>query len=188
MESHEGTPAAGDREMRPSFQPPNVATPADVAGASSSPSNVQELAFERSQREENEHLMRRSVDHWNRREMDAWEATLAPDVKLVVVAEGKELEGPRAARDYVAGWALAFPDAALEVTNVIASSAGVAFEYVFRGTHTGPLTTPAGVIDPTGRSIETRACWISEIDGGKVRRACSYYDAATIMRGLGLVT
>jgi steroid delta-isomerase-like uncharacterized protein len=136
---------------------------------------------------ENERMIRRSVEAWNRRDFGGWQAPLAPDVQVVVVAEGRTLEGAGVARDYAAGWATAFPDATLEISDVIASPEGVSLEFVFRGTHKGPLNMPAGVIEATGRKVEARGCWTYVIEHGKARRARSYYDGATIMRQLGLL-
>jgi ketosteroid isomerase-like protein len=45
-----------------------------------------------------------------------------------------------------------------------------------------------GIIEPTGRSVEVRVCYVQDIAEGFIRRIRAYYDTATLMRGLGLVT
>jgi predicted ester cyclase len=113
---------------------------------------------------------------------------LAPAVEFLVVPDGITILGPRPAREYIAAWATAFPDAVVDVTALLATARGVAVEFIFRGTHTGPLSAPMGIIEPTGRSVEVRVCYVQDIAEGFIRRIRAYYDTATLMRGLGLVT
>jgi predicted ester cyclase len=192
MVSPDGTPAFGDREAGPSFRPEVPTIPADMSmgeyaalsDAAQEMVDVGRLAAA----VENEQLIRRQIEHWNRRELDAWESALAPAVEFLVVPEGITILGARPAREYVAAWAGAFPDAVLEVTSLLATARGVAVEFVFRGTHNGPLSAPMGLIEPTERYVEVRVCYVQEIAEGLIRRIRAYYDTTTLMRGLGLAT
>jgi predicted ester cyclase len=190
MVSPEGTPIFGDREAGPSFRPEVPTVPADMSMGEFAAMNdaAQEMVDvgRLAAAVENEQLIRRQIEHWNRREFDAWEAALAPTVEFLVVPEGMTIVGARPAREYTAGWATAFPDAVVEVTALLATARGVAVEFLFRGTHTGPLSGPTGIIEPTSRYVEVRVCYVQDIGEGLIRRIRAYYDTATLMRGLGL--
>ena len=49
------------------------------------------------------------------------------------------------------GWKAAFPDASGEVTRLLADRETTVLGIVWRGTHTGPLDAPAGVVPASGR-------------------------------------
>jgi predicted ester cyclase len=57
-------------------------------------------------------------------------------------------------------------------------------EFHGRGTHTGPLTSPAGSIPPTGRSVDIPFIQFLEFESGKIARARLYFDLSTMMRQL----
>ncbi len=53
------------------------------------------------------------------------------------------------------------------------------------GTHNGPLPTPAGVLEPTGRTVSFDVLEILEFDGdGLVREHREYMDPSVIMAQL----
>ena len=55
-------------------------------------------------------------------------------------------------------------------------------ETIVRGTRTGPMQTPAGVIPATGKSVEVRTCRI--IKGDTVKSIRQYYDLMTMRQQL----
>ncbi|WP_082649238.1 ester cyclase [Ruegeria atlantica] len=55
-------------------------------------------------------------------------------------------------------------------------------------THTGPLESSLGSFEPTGRRQETRYCSVMRVKDGKVVEGRDYYDAASIVQQLGLVS
>jgi ketosteroid isomerase-like protein len=81
-------------------------------------------------------------------------------------------------------WAVAFPDAQLEVTTVRADSGGAVMEFVGRGTHRGRLITPTGTVAATGRRGEARYCFVYDVEDGRVQRIRQYWDVGTLMRRL----
>jgi hypothetical protein len=62
----------------------------------------------------------------------------------------------------------------------------VILEVTWRGTHTGPMGSPAGDIPATSKSIEVRACQVIQIADGKTQSIHHYLDLATMMNQLGL--
>ena len=51
---------------------------------------------------------------------------------------------------------------------------------------TGALQSPDGEIPPTGKSMEVRACQVTELEGDKAKAIRHYFDLATMMQQLGL--
>ena len=82
---------------------------------------------------------------------------------------------------------IAFPDIYGTFVNSYVSGTNVVCDEVIgRGTHTGPLQTPDGVIPATGKSFEIRSCRVVEIEGDKVKVIRNYFDGLTMMQQLGL--
>lgn len=126
-------------------------------------------------------------DLWNNRDFDGVIALSDPDIEVINIATGHTFRGPDGLREFVQGWASTFPDARVEVTNVIADDQSAVVEFTARGAHTGPLVTPTGEIPATGRSVEIRFCDVFEVRNGKFSRQRTYFDLATMMRQLGLI-
>jgi steroid delta-isomerase-like uncharacterized protein len=124
---------------------------------------------------------------YNDRDFERGAALFAGDAELLNVPLGVTLHGREGFRQYVGGWASAFPDSRVEVVNMISSEDGVVTEFRGRGTHTGPLVGPAGEIPATGRSVDLRFCEVMLIKDGKIVSLHTYYDTATMMGQLGLL-
>jgi steroid delta-isomerase-like uncharacterized protein len=145
-------------------------------------------ALGRGSPEDNARLARTTLDLWNERDFDQAVRLAAEDVEFVDVPSNTTRRSLEAYRESMQRWATAFPDGRIEVTRVVADEDGAAVEYVGRGTHTGPFAGPAGSIPATGRRVELTLCDVVEIEQGKARRVRSYYDSATLMRQLGLLS
>jgi ketosteroid isomerase-like protein len=61
-------------------------------------------------------------------------------------------------------------------------------EAVLRATHTGPLETPQGTIAPTGGRLEIPCVDVFKIRDGKTVSHHLYFDQATLMAQLGVVS
>jgi steroid delta-isomerase-like uncharacterized protein len=162
-------PGTRDREQR-------IATSRDAADARG-----------RGSADENARIARTIHDLWNRRDFDQALRFAAEDVECVQVPFNATYRGRDGYRQFMQGWVNAFPDAQVEVRRVTAGEDGAAVEFVGRGTHTGPLTTPGGTIPATGRRGELALCEVLEIEQGQVRRVRSYFDSATLLRQLGVL-
>lgn len=71
---------------------------------------------------------------------------------------------------------------------MMAGETGVTTEFRGRGTHTGPLVGPMGEIPPTRRQVDIPFCDVVQIKDGKIVSIHLYYDVATMMGQLGLVS
>jgi steroid delta-isomerase-like uncharacterized protein len=110
------------------------------------------------------------------------------DVQVVVPALGATFTGRDGFMQFMRGFKDAFPDIQIAHQRAIASGDDVAIEFVWSGTHTGPLATPQGAIPPTGKSVSgARVCELVRFKDGKVASLTNYQDVGTWMRQLGLV-
>jgi steroid delta-isomerase-like uncharacterized protein len=123
---------------------------------------------------------------FNARDFDRMAALTADGCEVVAIAFGQTFHGPAGMRAYMQNWITGFPDGRVEITHVIASGGNVVTEFVGRGTHTASLGTPAGELKATGRAAELPVCDVIELKDGKVERLRTYFDAATLLRQLGL--
>jgi len=126
------------------------------------------------------------LDAYNARDFDRLDAVIAPDGEFRNVPTGEVFRGAEGMKQYQRNWATAFPKSRVEVRNLVACGETVTMEYIGRGTQTGPLNTPQGTIQPTGRDVELPLCDVLTVRGGKVTDGRTYYDVATLMRQLGM--
>jgi steroid delta-isomerase-like uncharacterized protein len=153
----------------------------------STPTRERGVARESGASADNARLGRRIYEEmWNERDFDALMRTATEDCEVTAIPFNQTLRGQSGYRQWGESWATAFPDARVEIKRVMATDDAVVLEFIGRGTHTGPLSTPLGTIPPTGKKVELPFCDILEIRDGSVRRARSYFDAATLMRQLGI--
>jgi steroid delta-isomerase-like uncharacterized protein len=137
---------------------------------------------------QNNAAVARAFNHaYNARDWDAAVALTTADVELVNVATGQTFTGSDGVRQFLQGWATAFPDSQVETTNVVGDEHGAAMEFVGRGAQTGPLQSPAGEIPPTGRSVDIPFCQMLAMRDGKIAQARLYFDLTTMLRQLGLM-
>ncbi len=137
---------------------------------------------------DNAAIVRDLYNAFNDHDLDRVAAMVSEDFELVdFAAEGQVFRGPQGSRQWLQIFLTAFPDAKVEVTNVVAAAGGWVFtEHTGRGTHTGPLVGPAGTIPPTGRRIELPIGELLRVEDGKIALVHAYYDGATLMRQLGV--
>ena len=101
------------------------------------------------------------------------------DVTFGVVNRGK-----KELRAFADGVFAGIPDFKIEVTAQFASGTWASMEWVMSGTHKGDFPgMPA-----TGKRFSTRGVTVLELDAGKIRRNSDYWDAASVMRQVGLVS
>ncbi|HEV7731141.1 MAG TPA: ester cyclase [Candidatus Binatia bacterium] len=114
-----------------------------------------------------------------------FEATLATfeHPRYELVATGQVFDGADEVRLYYATSRGAFPDQRNEIHTLRHADDAVVVEFDLLGTHGGPfMGVPA-----TGRTFRCRMVAVFEFDGDRIVCERVYFDAATIMRQLGLV-
>jgi hypothetical protein len=110
-----------------------------------------------------------------------------PDIVLIAPDAG-ELKGREQVTEYHRTFLQAFPDARVEVVAKHASGDTTIDEWVFHGTHTGPLSLPSGETVPaTGKRISVRGVDVVSYTGGAVARHHAYFDQVQFLTALGLM-
>jgi predicted ester cyclase len=113
------------------------------------------------------------------------ERICSPDIEFIDTMS--HVHGIGELKQYLRTWSSAFPDAKVEVRNIIESGDRAAGEMVYTGTQTGAMASPQGEIPPTGKSVELLgSAWI-DISGGKINEFRGYYDGISMMSQLGLM-
>ena len=130
-------------------------------------------------------LARDAVDAFNESDWDRSRAQLTANTVYNELGTQRSLKGSDEIIKALQGWKQAMPDVKGTVTNSVASGNTVTLEVTWRGTHTGPLESPAGTIPASGKSQTTRAAWILDYDGDKVKESRHYFDMVTFLTQIG---
>ena len=77
------------------------------------------------------------------------------------------------------------PDVKGTVTNAFASGNNAVLEVTWEGTQTGPMDGPGGTLPPSGKRQTTRAAWVFEFDGDKIKESRQYFDMLSFMQQIG---
>ena len=136
---------------------------------------------------DNAALARRIYQLFSDNKLDDALELVAEDVEAVLVPFGQTFHGRDGFTGFMQGFKGAFPDIRISVTNQVATEEQVVSEFTARGTHTGPLQTPAGAVPPTGRTVDFIVCEVMRVKNGRITSLHNYQDAASIMRQLGLI-
>jgi steroid delta-isomerase-like uncharacterized protein len=128
-------------------------------------------------------LVRAQYDAWNAKNYD----TMAQGVSDDFVLEGDTLPAAVRGKDGLKMFAklnhTAFPDLEFKITDIFASPAGdqVMVMWTATGTHRGEYMTLA----PTGKRGRVNGSSTYRVKDGKVTRANTFWDHATLLRQLG---
>ena len=101
---------------------------------------------------------------------------------------GTVFDGEAQVRGYFAASRTPFPDQGNEIIALAHDGDTVLVEFWLTGTHLGPLRTPAGMIEPTGRAFRVRMAATFEFPPGGDKVICErpYFDQGMVLRALGL--
>jgi predicted ester cyclase len=127
----------------------------------------------------------RGLAAFNAHDMEAIARDAAPDAEYSAPGDMK-LSGPQGIKEFNQGWVTAFPDAKVEIENIVVQGNTVVVEGVFTGTHNGTLKTPMGDIPATGRKLRGEFVQIFEVDRGLVKKVRLTFDRVKLMTELGM--
>jgi steroid delta-isomerase-like uncharacterized protein len=130
-------------------------------------------------------LARKHVDAFNSGDWEQMRAMLASDARYDEAGTQRKVEGSGRIVELFEGWKTAFPDAAGTVTGAFASGNNAALEVTWKGTHTGPLVTPAGTIPASGKHQEVPAAFVLTFEGDKIKESHHYFDSMTLLKQIG---
>jgi steroid delta-isomerase-like uncharacterized protein len=130
-------------------------------------------------------LLDRYVERYNAKDLDAVMDLYADDA-VQYMPDGT-FEGRGTIRDRLARELDAFSDIAHRVVSYTEQDDAFADEWVFVGTHTGPVTLPDGTeVPPTGKQIEIPGMELVKMRDGKIVANNLYYDSLAVLVQLGL--
>lgn len=125
---------------------------------------------------------------WDNRDMDALVRLYAEDATMFTPGAQEPMQGREAIKENEEALLRAMPDSSLEFTLALISEDHIVFEFVARGTFTGPLASPEGDIPPTGKSLEIKVAEIVRVNAdGLIEEDRTYYDTMEFMSQLGLI-
>jgi steroid delta-isomerase-like uncharacterized protein len=133
-------------------------------------------------RDRREAVVREHMASENRQDFEATLATFAHP-RYELVATGQVFDGEAEVRQYYAASRAAFPDQRNEVHALHHADDGVIVEFDLLGTHGGLFLG----VEPTGRTFTCRMAAVFLFAGERIVCERVYFDAATILRQLGIV-
>ena len=107
------------------------------------------------------------------------------DVQVFSYAMGVTFNGKGEFENFFLGFKQAFPDLRIEYKNIFADDNNVAAEFKLTGTHSGPLHTLAGVIQPSGKKVTVNIAEFLEWEEGKLRKLINYQDSLALLKQIG---
>ena len=131
-------------------------------------------------------LLEKYVDRYNAGDLDGVMDLYAED-SVQLMPDGI-FEGRSAIRDRLSQELAAFSDLAHRYISYVEEDDAFADEFVFVGTHTGPVVLPDGTqVPPTGKRVEVRGMELVRVRDGKVVVDNLYYDNLAVAAQLGLL-
>jgi len=120
---------------------------------------------------------------WSLHDTEKVLSLFTDDCVLEDVTFGVVNRGKKELRAFADGVFAGIPDFKIELTARFSTDAWAGMEWVMSGTHKGDFPgMPA-----TGKRFSVRGVTILELQGGKIRRDSDYWDAASVMRQVGLL-
>ena len=108
-------------------------------------------------------------------------------VDYTEVGTGRRITDPDEMVAALQAWVTGLPDVRGTVLSAMRDGDRMCVEIHWEGTHTGPLTTPAGTLPASGNRTSTRAVQLSTIRDGRVVDIVHHLDIMTMMVQIGAV-
>jgi steroid delta-isomerase-like uncharacterized protein len=131
-------------------------------------------------------IMDRFYEDFGTGNIDAALSACAEDLEIVDPGMG-HIHGRERFREYLETFKRAMPDARATIEQTVDSGELVVVEGRFTGTHTGPLATEDGDVEPSGASVDLRFADISRVSDGKIVAYHTYYDQLGLLTQLGVM-
>ena len=136
-----------------------------------------------------ERRIRTVRDHMALEVTHDWDAVIATfEHPRYEMATGAVFDGEAAVRGYFAASRTPFPDQGNEIIAIAHDGDTVLVEFWLTGTHLGPLRTPGGVVEPTGKAFRVRMAASFEFAPGSDKIVCErpFFDSGAVARALQL--
>jgi steroid delta-isomerase-like uncharacterized protein len=135
-----------------------------------------------------EAIVQQQTAAFNNHDEAAFASGYAPDAVVTDPQYPEPLRGKDAIGRDIADFFTAFPDCSAEIKRTVGNDGSYAMEVEMKGTHSGPLLGPTGLVPATGRSVRFPAGIFARLDGnGRIVEEHRYYDLAGQLAQLGLM-
>lgn len=133
--------------------------------------------------QENEELVREFIEVvWSEPDYELLEEIVAPDAEHSGPMDPPGLpNGPEGEKQLIQMYRQAFPDATLEVDDIVVDGDTVAARWTATGTHEGSLMG----IEPTGNRVEISGSEINRIEDGQIVESWLLFDTFGMMEQIG---
>jgi steroid delta-isomerase-like uncharacterized protein len=131
-------------------------------------------------------VIRQVIETFNRRDAVALAERYAEDAVVHDPQYPEPLRGREAIRKDIEALFRSFPDVHGEVRSILEDGNSYAVEFTMTGTHQGPISTPEGEIQPTGKQFEMSLGQFGRLDGeNQISEERRYYDVAGLAEQFG---
>ena len=125
---------------------------------------------------------------WDDQDIDALVQNYAEDATMMMPGEAELLRGRKAIAKNQEAYFRAFPDMTIKFNTIASQGNYIVFEGLVKGTFTGPLATPEGDIQPTGRSVKFGFAFIAKVNAkGLIVEDRTYFDNLDFMQQIGVI-
>lgn len=135
--------------------------------------------------EENKATVRQEFETaWIEKNLDDLDRFYAEDLSIATVRSGSEddLIDASDLKNLIREWQEAFPDASMEINELVAEDDKVLAWWTIRGTHQGPFRG----IEPTGNEIDVEGFSFRRLRDGKIVETKSAAGLAGLLEQLGV--
>jgi predicted ester cyclase len=122
---------------------------------------------------------------FNDADWDRFRNGLAPDAVYNETGTGRRVVGADAYLALCKGCKVAIPDVSGSIRKSVAGDGTVAQEVLWEGTHTGPMQTSTGTIEPTGNRVSVLGTLWVTFEGEKAREVTHHLDVLTVLQQMG---
>jgi steroid delta-isomerase-like uncharacterized protein len=124
---------------------------------------------------------------YNEKNWDKVKEILTSDATYDEKGTHRHIDGSAKIIEAWQGWGKAFPDSRATFVREFASGDTAILEIVWKGTHSGPLQMPDGVVPASNKALDMPACHINKIEGDKIKSISHYFDMLTMLTQIGVV-
>lgn len=132
-----------------------------------------------------EQLARASLQKFNRGDFQGLRDELGPGFVYDEAGTNRRVTAPDEMIATLQQWRSSLPDVVGTIERMVVDGDTVAMEIVWRGTHSGPLSTPNGEIPASGRSITVWATIWQVWDAGRLVSERHHLDLLSMLTQIG---
>jgi steroid delta-isomerase-like uncharacterized protein len=127
------------------------------------------------------------IDAFNQADWDRLRPLVTSDLVYTETGTGRRVESADAYFELLNGWKRGFPDVAGTIQAQVSGDGIVALEIHWEGTQTGPLETPGGVVEASGKRISADATAWFRFRGDTISELHHHLDVLMLLLQIGAI-